>query len=459
MGQTEGGNMNEWIDGKADPPPPTAAKLPVLPIQSPPQSGRSSRATTPPTVADTPATPPAPAAPHGAVKPLHPAKVRLAEHVPTTKPNWPISAMDVPLAELVKTPLPKAAAPLPRSACDTVAPDPLFGIENDDIPVLFGRLGGTVRQRPEPETNDTKMLGGLSSAWFLHGVPSWLASFVFHLALILALALMTIAADKGANIEFVMPDQPRAQDLDFMQVAVEIDSVAEHDDKEKLLTNTQEIQSDLPLLDVSLDTSDNGLLADQLAATDALLSSRLGLERGDGKGASFFGTGALGSKFVFVVDCSGSMREEYRWVMARRELKEAILGLTEKQEFYVFLYNDTSFAFSGKPAKLMHATQRNKEKIFKWLDKQDPIGDTRPWKAMRLSLRMKPDAIFLLSDGELKDDTVPRLRRENREKASDDEKIGKIPVHTVSLGTGVGSVTMREIANENDGTFTLVNTW
>ncbi len=354
--------------------------------------------------------------------------------------------------------LPEIVAVQPSAAFDTVVFDPLSGFASNDIPFPF-RQGDLSSNRNLERQKKAKPLGGLTSDWFFRGVPSWLASFVFHLALILVLALVTIAADKGTKIEFLMSDQPRAQDLDFMEVAVSIDSATEDDDKEKLLTDAQEIQSDLHRLDVSLDHSNNDVLSDRLEAMDELIPSKLEFERGDGKGASFFGTGAVGTKFVFVVDCSGSMEDEYRWVMARRELKEAILGLTEKQEFFVFLYNDTSFAYTSQPAKLIPATEKNKTKIFKWLDKQNPIGDTRPWKAMRLSLRMKPDAIFLLSDGELKDDTVPRLRRENREKQSGDEKIGKIPVHTISLGSGIGSVTMRAIAEQNEGTFTLVNTW
>jgi hypothetical protein len=201
------------------------------------------------------------------------------------------------------------------------------------------------------------------------------------------------------------------------------------------------------------------LLAEQLNAIDALDSSSFEFKRGDGKGASFFGTGAVGTRFVFVVDCSGSMGDEYRWIMARRELKEAIMGLTEEQQFFVFLYNDTSFSFTKRKPKLISATKQNKEKIFKWLDSQSPIGDTRPWRAMKSSLGLKPNAVFLLSDGELKDDTVQLLREENVERVKNNEKIGKIPIHTISLGSGFGSDTMRAISDQNDGTFTHVNTW
>lgn len=448
--------MNEWIDGKADPPPPEA-KLPVLPLPPATRAGQVRRAAAPaPSSAPSPipqVTAPSPVT----ARPPNGAPVQLAKPVSSTAPAKTVAVVPSSPATPTQSVLPGIAAAQPTAAYDTAVFDPLAGFGSNEIAFPFHQFDVTDKRNSIPESKKN-VLGGLNSDTFFRGVPSWLASFVFHLTLILVLALMTIAAEKGSKIEFVMSDQPRAQDLDFMEVAVEFDSVTKDDDKEKLLTDAEDIQSDLQRLDVNLDHFDNQL-ADQFEATDSLLPSRVEFDRGDGKGASFFGTGALGSKFVFVVDCSGSMGDEYRWVMARRELKEAILGLTDEQQFFVFLYNDTSFAYTGKPAKLIPATMKNKGKIFKWLDKQFPIGDTRPWKAMRLSLRMKPDAIFLLSDGELKDDTVPRLRRENRKKTSSGEKIGKIPIHTVSLGTGVGSLTMREIANENDGTFTLVNTW
>jgi hypothetical protein len=452
-GQKEGGNMNEWIESKADPPPPQA-KLPVLPLKTSSRVDRVARASDPPQLPTVSQAPPPMAL---AARPANGGVVPLATPAPT---STQVQAIPGPgkLAKSGRTQAPSVADTRPAAAYDTVVFDPLTGFGSSDVPVPFDQFDVTARSKPQAESKKAAPLGGLSSQSFLRGVPSWLASFVFHLTLILVLALMTVAADKGSKIEFLMSGQPRAQEMDFMEVAIEVDSATEDDDKEKLLTDSQDIQSDLQRLDVNLDHL-NDRLSDPLAATNMLLPAKIEFERGDGKGASFFGTGALGTKFVFVVDCSGSMQEEYRWVMARRELKEAIEGLTKNQQFYVFLYNDTSFAFSGQQATLMPATEKNKEKIFKWLDKQNPIGDTRPWKAMRLSLRMKPDAIFLLSDGELKDDTVPRLRLENREKTSGDGKIGKIPVHTISLGSGFGSVTMREIANENDGTFTLVNTW
>ena len=79
------------------------------------------------------------------------------------------------------------------------------------------------------------------------------------------------------------------------------------------------------------------------------------------------------------------------------------------------------------------------------------MADTLPATSMRLALKLYPDAVFLLSDGEIHDKTVPWLRVWNG-----GEEVGKVPVNTVFLGTGPGRLTMMAIANQNDGKFKWV---
>ncbi len=321
-------------------------------------------------------------------------------------------------------------------------------VSGGDMPVTL---------EPDDDSDDKRWFTDFA---FFYGIPSWMVSFIFHLALIISLALFSFATRDGRHIEFVMADESMPNALEMMDVAVDLSPL--EDVQEDLIqeSETDQLVDDFDELESELESDfSHNPLAEQMDAIEALDVSNLDFKRGDGKGASFFGTGAAGNRFVFVVDCSGSMADEYRWIMARRELKDAILGLTEQQQFFVFLYNDSSFSYSRRKPKLMNATQNNKEKIFKWLDRQSPIGDTRPWRAMKSSLGLKPNAVFLLSDGELKDDTVIRLRQENVERTKKGEKIGKIPIHTISLGTGFGAETMRAISSQNDGTFTRVNTW
>jgi hypothetical protein len=65
---------------------------------------------------------------------------------------------------------------------------------------------------------------------------------------------------------------------------------------------------------------------------------------------------------------------------------------------------------------------------------------------------LRPDAVYLLSDGELQDDTRGYLLRNNRERSGRQP----VPVHTVSAGMLFGAQLLQVIAQENGGQFQQV---
>jgi hypothetical protein len=182
-------------------------------------------------------------------------------------------------------------------------------------------------------------------------------------------------------------------------------------------------------------------------------------EPGYGQGASFFGTYAAGQRFVFVIDSSQSMLEGTRWPTLRRELIRAIKGLSEDQEFYVI-----SFDFGAHPmfnlypprGSFLPPTQESVNRLNGWLNSIQHGGATLPATSIGLALKLQPDAIFLLSDGEIQDNTVEELRFYNRHKEESGKFKVAIPIHTVLLHSPVGAATLKIIADENDGVFTPV---
>jgi hypothetical protein len=59
-------------------------------------------------------------------------------------------------------------------------------------------------------------------------------------------------------------------------------------------------------------------------------------------GGSFFGIRAEGQRFVYVVDCSGSMTGA-PYDRASQELVRSLAALSKTQEFFVILYSDDSY--------------------------------------------------------------------------------------------------------------------
>ncbi|MCA9160067.1 MAG: hypothetical protein KDA72_17155, partial [Planctomycetales bacterium] len=77
---------------------------------------------------------------------------------------------------------------------------------------------------------------------------------------------------------------------------------------------------------------------------------------------------------------------------------------------------------------------------------------TMPAEALQVALSLNPDAVFLLSDGELQDESLLMLRMINAPNST----TRQIPIHTISLFSGEGWWTLQQIAADSGGSFTPV---
>jgi hypothetical protein len=157
---------------------------------------------------------------------------------------------------------------------------------------------------------------------------------------------------------------------------------------------------------------------------------------------SFFGVRARGQLFVYVVDCSGSMGDDARLVRAKAELRRAVGALRWPQRYLVIFYNDRAWPMpGGVPAA---AGADSKARLTGWLDAIDSEGETDPRGAMRLALGLKPDAVFLLSDGAFPEATDAAIAAANPRR---------VPVHCIDLSGGAGGPQMRAIAGASGGQY------
>ena len=173
------------------------------------------------------------------------------------------------------------------------------------------------------------------------------------------------------------------------------------------------------------------------------------------RGAAFFGAYAEGKRFIFVLDSSRSMLQDDRWTYACNQLIDSLSGLQPEQEFYVICFDvQPTYLFNIPPSrvKFFKPDDKTLPRVKRWLRSHELGRATMPAEALRNALALEPDAIFLLSDGELQDNSVGMLRMINGFSSA----YRQIPIHTVHLFSNEGRQTLQLIARENSGTFTPV---
>jgi len=141
--------------------------------------------------------------------------------------------------------------------------------------------------------------------------------------------------------------------------------------------------------------------------------TKVGISQGIGSQgkATLLGVEGKGSKFVYVFDRSGSMGvpDNKPLNRAKAELLASIDALTDLQQFYIIYYNHEQKLFQIDPTgrRLIFANDQNKKLARQWVESIQAGGGTRHYDALAMAIRMRPDAIFMLTDGDPPDDLSP----------------------------------------------------
>lgn len=176
---------------------------------------------------------------------------------------------------------------------------------------------------------------------------------------------------------------------------------------------------------------------------------------GGGAGAlgprvSFIGVGGNARRIVYLVDASGSM------IDARERLKAALASSIDKlvpiQEFNIVIFSDGDMVSLQKGA-MLRASTANKRKAFAWIEEKYTVsGSTEPMSAIRAAFALKPELIYVLTDGFDQiasfDDVKDEFVKQNQG--------GKVKVNTLLIRSRSDpelEKVMQQIAEKNGGVY------
>lgn len=289
------------------------------------------------------------------------------------------------------------------------------------------------------------LLGLAAAVWgWARTNPSWLLSAAFHAGLLAVLSVVLLNTEhKPAplGIEGLFSEGVPEQSFETIGETASLQISGSEPSAAQVRADQFRQAADEAAARAAGDLDRLGLSGN---ATGEGVGSEIGL------GAGFFGSKGEGRSFVYVVDMSQSMAGG-RFRRAIAELIRSINRLKPTQSFYVFFFNDETYPlYHPRPARgLQPATQANKSRASRWINARHPYSTTDPDQALQQALEMKPDVIFLLTDGEL--DEPDRVRESIR-------RLNKtsVTIHTIAFENIEASSTLKTIADENNGTFQFV---
>ncbi len=171
------------------------------------------------------------------------------------------------------------------------------------------------------------------------------------------------------------------------------------------------------------------------------------------KVSTFMGVKGGGSRFMYIIDVSGSMGAGWgnttKFDHAKSELIKAIEALPAGTEFCVAFFTDGAAALKDSWLEAGVDTKAAVERIRQ----QGLMGGTDPLPALQFAFESMdpiPDCIFILTDGLIPTDVPDRIRELN-----DGATITQI--NTLGFDDSPQAIAILEkIADENDGEFRLV---
>lgn len=168
---------------------------------------------------------------------------------------------------------------------------------------------------------------------------------------------------------------------------------------------------------------------------------------------SFFGVQDEGTRFVYVLDCSGSMLSHNAIGVAKAELMASLESLDATQQFQIIFYNIQAREMNQRtgPAELYWASDINRTLARQFIATVQPEGGTVHLPALKKALRFGPEVIFFLTDAdtELSSADLNDIKKLNGNRSR---------IHCVEFGTGADVSAgipnfLRKLARQNGGTY------
>ena len=343
---------------------------------------------------------------------------------------------------------------------------PATNVERTAAPPRPPRAGAAP---PTPPSANASKATGVNDApargFHFQDLPSSLASLIFHFAILIILGLVYTEHAKPHLTEVIVDwhqgddelagggggkdgadkiDEPAPLDEDWTK---NTDSLAEAvpTTSDALLADAQEVSefgavtADIAMpmdgaSDALSDLASMGSVGLRSAGTGGGTGGGTGTGNGPGMGegtgpgsaTGLFGVRDEGARIVYVFDRSESMNSVFTLTSegrsksittleaAKAELKKSINELSDGGEFSMVFYNNAPLGFPDTYAikGLSKANARTKEFAQQFVYQLVATGNTNHVAALEMALELKPDVIFLLTDGEEKDDpTSGDLRR------------------------------------------------
>ncbi len=169
-----------------------------------------------------------------------------------------------------------------------------------------------------------------------------------------------------------------------------------------------------------------------------------------GGGTSFFGHKADGTKFVYVLDASGSMYDYNAIAVAKAELLSSLEQLEATQQFQIIFYNESCHPMRSADGKEQSfwGSDTNRTLASQFIRNIHPDGGTRHFDALLAALRYTPDIIFFLTDaGEpiLYPGDLDKIKKRNN---------GRARIFTIEFGKGANLKAdnfLKKLARDNGG--------
>lgn len=305
-------------------------------------------------------------------------------------------------------------------------------------------------------------------------MPAWTLSAGLHLAFFLLLACFVrppsnrSAPEPDRSVSIVLAKRSAANQTEYFTSDDEdraANQAAAGESAEKIEARTDPVGNPLPsaaaaeslLLDVDLpkppdgharadanpgdllrlhnvDSSGRpqilpGLGNDEILANDPL-RNRVAGPTGPTTSVTLFGRTGVGRSFVFLIDRSKSMGGHGLGAIAaaQTELVRELAHLEPDHRFQVIAYNQGLRRLSR--SGMVEASKDNKDLVEHFLRETVAAGGTAHEPALTAALRLRPDVVFVLTDGgepHLSEPEIDLLTRENR---------GHTTVHCLHFGSG-----------------------